>query len=96
MSFKVSAPTVASWYIGVVRFDKGLGSLAILPSPQASRERFPIARMVMRGILAAFFAGARSAHLFSPHELLKITPHWVPFAPAVIFVTGLGDSPRPT
>jgi uncharacterized membrane protein len=44
--------------------------------------------MVMRGILALFFAGAGFAHLLAPHELLKITPDWVPFASAVIFVTG--------
>jgi hypothetical protein len=30
--------------------------------------------MVMRGILALFFAGAGFAHLLAPHELLKITP----------------------
>jgi uncharacterized membrane protein len=44
--------------------------------------------MVMRGILALFFAGAGFAHLLAPHELLKITPDWVPSASAVIFVTG--------
>jgi uncharacterized membrane protein len=30
-----------------------------------------------------------SPHLAVPGELLKITPAWVPFAPQVIFVTGL-------
>ena len=70
-------------------FNKGLGYLAISSSTHASRdERFPIARMVMRGILALFFAGAGFAHLLAPHELLKITPDWVPSASAVIFVTG--------
>ena len=50
-----------------------------------------MARMVMRGVLAVLFAGAGLAHLIAPHELLKITPDWVPFAPAVILVTGLGE-----
>jgi uncharacterized membrane protein len=75
-----------------VRFNKGLGYLAISSSPLApGDERFPIARMVMRGILAMIFAGAGFAHLVAPHELLRITPDWVPFAPAVILVTGLGE-----
>lgn len=70
-------------------FSIRLGYLAISSSTHASRdERFPIARMVMRGILALFFAGAGFAHLLAPHELLKITPDWVPSASAVIFVTG--------
>jgi uncharacterized membrane protein len=50
-----------------------------------------MARMVMRGVLAVPFAGAGLTHLIAPHELLKITPDWVPFAPAVILVTGLGE-----
>ena len=50
-----------------------------------------MARMVMRGVLAVLFAGAGLAHLIAPHELLKITPDWGPFAPAVILVTGLGE-----
>ena len=67
MSFRVLAPR----YIGVVRFNKGLGNLAIPSSTHASRdERFPIARMVMRGILALFFAGAGFAHLLALHEFL--------------------------
>ena len=56
-------------------FNKGLGYLAISSSTHASRdERFPIARMVMRGILALFFAGAGFAHLLAPHEPLKLPP----------------------
>ena len=46
-------------------------------------------RAVMRWILAAFFAAAGVAHLLAPDKLLAITPSWVPFAPQVIFVTGL-------
>ena len=43
----------------------------------------------MRWIMAAFFAGAGYLHLAAPAKLLAITPDWVPFAPQVIFVTGL-------
>ncbi|MGI8525674.1 MAG: DoxX family protein [Pseudolabrys sp.] len=43
----------------------------------------------MRWILAAFFVAAGVLHLRSPDALLSITPDWVPFAPQVIFVTGL-------
>ena len=43
----------------------------------------------MRWLLAAFFAAAGYAHLTAPAKLLAITPDWVPFAPQVIFVTGL-------
>jgi uncharacterized membrane protein len=43
----------------------------------------------MRWIIAAFFVAAGVAHLASPEALLSITPDWVPFAPEVIFVTGL-------
>jgi uncharacterized membrane protein len=51
--------------------------------------RFALARAVMRWVLAAFFAAAGIAHLMLPEVLLTITPGWVPFAPQVIFVTGL-------
>jgi uncharacterized membrane protein len=46
-------------------------------------------RTVMRWILAAFFAAAGIAHLLVPDKLLAITPSWVPFAPGVIFATGI-------
>ena len=46
-------------------------------------------RAAMRWILAAFFVAAGTAHLAVPDKLLAITPSWVPFAPQVIFVTGL-------
>ena len=46
------------------------------------------ARAIMRWILAAFYSAAGIAHLLVPDKLLAITPSWVPFAPAVIFVTG--------
>jgi uncharacterized membrane protein len=48
-------------------------------------------RAVMRWMMAAFFAGAGYLHLVAPAQLLAITPDWVPFAPQVIFVTGLAE-----
>ena len=46
-------------------------------------------RAVMRWMLAAFFAAAGIAHLQAPDALRAITPDWVPFAPQLIFLTGL-------
>ena len=46
-------------------------------------------RAAMRWVLAAFYVAAGIAHLVAPDKLLAITPSWVPFAPQVIFVTGL-------
>jgi uncharacterized membrane protein len=43
----------------------------------------------MRLVLSAFYLAAGIAHLFAPAQLLAITPSWVPFAPQVIFITGL-------
>jgi uncharacterized membrane protein len=51
--------------------------------------RFAGVRAVMRWVLAALFVAAGVAHLSMPEPFLKITPDWVPFAPQVIFVTGL-------
>jgi len=51
--------------------------------------RFAGVRAAMRWVLAAFFVAAGIAHLSAPEPFLKITPDWVPFAPQVIFVTGL-------
>ncbi len=47
------------------------------------------ARAAMRWIIAAFYTAAAIAHLVAPDTLLLITPSWVPFAPQVIFLTGL-------
>lgn len=55
----------------------------------ASGSSFPLARAIMRWTLAMFFAAAGIAHLAVPSILLSITPGWVPFAPQVIFLTGL-------
>ena len=43
----------------------------------------------MRWLLAAIYVAAGIAHLLAPKALLAITPDWVPFAPQVIFLTGL-------
>jgi uncharacterized membrane protein len=52
-------------------------------------DHFSTARAIMRWVMAAFYAAAGIAHLVAPDQLLAITPSWVPFAPQVIFVTGL-------
>lgn len=46
-------------------------------------------RAVMRWVLAIFFAAAGYLHLSAPDALLSITPDFVPFAPQLIFITGL-------
>jgi uncharacterized membrane protein len=48
-----------------------------------------IARAAMRWVLAVFYAAAGIAHLYAPDQLLAITPSWVPFAPEIVFITGL-------
>lgn len=50
---------------------------------------FLLLRTIMRWVLAAFFVAGGIAHLLAPDEFIKITPDWVPFAPQVIFYTGL-------
>ena len=52
-------------------------------------QRFMIVRRVMRWMMAAFYVAAGIAHLVAPDKLLAITPSWVPFAPQVVFITGL-------
>jgi uncharacterized membrane protein len=52
-------------------------------------DRPTATRTVMRWVLAAFYAAAGVAHLWLPDKLLAITPSWVPFAPQIIFATGL-------
>jgi uncharacterized membrane protein len=54
------------------------------PQPDSS-----VHRAIMRWVLAIFFGAAGAAHLMVPDKLLAITPSWVPFAPQVIFITGL-------
>jgi uncharacterized membrane protein len=50
---------------------------------------YPRLRAIMRWVLVAFFIAAGIAHLLAPAQLLAITPSWVPYAPQVIFMTGL-------
>jgi uncharacterized membrane protein len=49
----------------------------------------PVTRLAMRWILAALYVAAGIGHLWAPDKLLAITPSFVPFAPQVIFLTGL-------
>jgi uncharacterized membrane protein len=58
-------------------------------SSDPQTDRSTTARAAMRWVLAAFYVAAGVAHLIAPEALLSITPSWVPFAPQVIFVTGL-------
>ena len=58
-------------------------------SSSSQADRTAVIRAVMRWILAAFYAAAGIAHVLAPDALLAITPSWVPFAPQVIFITGL-------
>jgi uncharacterized membrane protein len=58
-------------------------------SSAAGPNHSDTARAIMRWMLAALFLAAGVAHLAAPDKLLAITPSWVPFAPQVIFVTGL-------
>jgi uncharacterized membrane protein len=58
-------------------------------APGDAALSYPRLRAVMRVVLAAFYIAAGIAHLLAPAQLLAITPSWVPFAPQVIFITGL-------
>lgn len=48
-----------------------------------------VPRAAMRWVIAVFYSAAGVAHLVAPDKLLSITPAWVPYAPQVIFLTGL-------
>jgi uncharacterized membrane protein len=46
-------------------------------------------RAIMRWVLAALYIAAGIGHLAVPDKFLLITPNWVPFAPQVIFLSGI-------
>lgn len=48
-------------------------------------------RLVLRVLLAIFYAYAGYAHIARPEGFLAITPGWVPFPEAVIFWTGVAE-----
>jgi uncharacterized membrane protein len=76
----------------LISLKRALGKPILTPRMESSARAdifFPATRAVMRWLLAAFFVAGGAAHLAVPGEFLKITPDWVPFAPQVIFVTGL-------
>lgn len=56
--------------------------------PRSANEVYDL-RAIMRWIIGAIYVMAGMAHLAAPQVLLSITPSWVPFAPQVIFATGL-------
>lgn len=56
---------------------------------EPQRRSFAGLRAALRWVLAVLFVVAGIAHLAVPKPFIAITPDWVPFAPQVIFVTGL-------
>jgi uncharacterized membrane protein len=58
-------------------------------SSETLPDRSATARAVMRWILGVIYVAAGIGHLWAPDKFLAITPSWVPFAPQVIFITGL-------
>jgi uncharacterized membrane protein len=58
-------------------------------SSETLPDRSAAARAVMRWILGVIYVAAGIGHLWVPEKFLAITPSWVPFAPQVIFITGL-------
>jgi uncharacterized membrane protein len=58
-------------------------------SSETLPDRSATARAVMRWILGVIYVAAGIGHLWIPDKFLAITPSWVPFAPQVIFITGL-------
>ncbi len=51
----------------------------------------PPIRPLARWLLSAFYLVAGIAHLTRPEPFLTIMPEWVPFAPAIVLVTGLAE-----
>lgn len=48
-------------------------------------------RVVLRWLLAAFYAFAGVIHLINPAPFLTITPAWVPAPVAVVLLTGVAE-----
>ena len=48
-------------------------------------------RVFFRWLLAALFLIAGVLHVIAPANFIRITPGWVPFPDAVIFLTGLAE-----
>ena len=48
-------------------------------------------RLVVRLLLAVFYAAAGYLHLARPEPFLTIMPPWVPMAEAVVFWTGIAE-----
>lgn len=55
------------------------------------RETQVMIRKLLRIMLAIGYFTAGVLHITSPEGFLAITPSWVPFAPAVIWLTGLAE-----
>lgn len=48
-------------------------------------------KVVLRWLLAAFYALAGVTHLIRPEPFLAITPAWVPVSDAVVLMTGVAE-----
>lgn len=48
-------------------------------------------RALLRWVLAVFYFAAGVIHLVRPAPFLTITPAWVPFAEAVVLLTGVAE-----
>jgi len=48
-------------------------------------------RAITRWLLVLLYLAAGVLHLAMPRPFLGITPHWVPYAPLVITLTGLAE-----
>lgn len=48
-------------------------------------------RVVMRGLMAAFYLGAGLLHLRGPDAFLPIVPDWVPAPRIVVLLTGIAE-----
>lgn len=58
------------------------------PSPE---DRYERRRHIAMLLLALFYGVAGGFHLAAPHAFLRVTPAWVPYPDATIFLTGLAE-----
>lgn len=61
------------------------------PPAPAPRTSDGMVRKVLRLVLAVLYFVAGVLHLLKPHPFLQITPGWVPYPEAVIYLTGVAE-----
>ncbi len=59
------------------------------PAPAGASQ--PPLRMALRIILGVVYAVAGALHIASPSGFVRITPAWVPYPEAVVFLTGVAE-----